>query len=60
LRRLEASTVYLPAPGAGSTFERADYVEGDPTAVEVPDALLPLTRLYTNKAHTNLLVCDLP
>jgi hypothetical protein len=59
-RRLEASTVYLPAPGAGGAFERANYVGGDPTPVEVPDAFLPLTRLYTNKAHTNLLVCDPP
>src|SRR5829696_1830709 len=35
-RRLEASTVYLPAPGAGAAFERADYVGGDPTPVVVP------------------------
>src|ERR687897_902763 len=36
LRRFEASTVYLPAPGAGGALERADYVGGDPTPVEVP------------------------
>src|SRR5215204_2746905 len=35
LRRLEASTVYLPAPGSWGAFERADYVGGDPTPVEV-------------------------
>src|SRR4030095_3214301 len=42
LRRLEASTVYLPAPGAGGAFERADYVRCDPTPVEVPFLRLDL------------------
>src|SRR5215208_3397498 len=71
-RRLEASTVYLPAPGAGRTFERADYVGGDPTPVEVPflrlgprrsrvipDGLLSLTCFYSPAAHEDLLVFDL-
>src|SRR5918997_573899 len=42
LRRLEASTMYLPAPGAGSALERADYIRGDPTPVEVPFLRLDL------------------
>src|SRR5215211_485831 len=42
LRRLEASTVYLPAPCSRGALERADYVRGDPTAVEVPFLRLDL------------------
>src|SRR5215210_3547049 len=41
-RRLEASTGYLPAPCSRSALERADYVRGDPTAVEVPFLRLDL------------------
>src|SRR5215203_2180436 len=33
--RLAASTGYLPAPGSRGTLERANYVGGDPTPVEV-------------------------
>src|SRR5918993_5572732 len=36
LRRLDASTVYLPAPGAGGALKRADCIGGDPTPREVP------------------------
>src|SRR5215208_1975397 len=42
LRRLEASTVYLPAPCSRGALERADYVGGDPTAVEIPFLRLDL------------------
>src|SRR5215204_844164 len=42
LRRLEASTLYLPAPGAGGALERADNIRGDPTPVEVPFLRLDL------------------
>src|ERR671916_2251263 len=42
LRRLDASTVYLPAPGTWGAFKRADYVGGDPTPVEVPFLCLDL------------------
>src|SRR5918994_859711 len=42
LRRLEASTMYLPAPGTGSALERAAYVRGDPTPVEIPFLRLDL------------------
>src|SRR5918992_792648 len=58
LRRLEASTVYLPAPGAGGAFERADYVGCDPTPVEVL-CFMSLTWLYSPAAHEVLLVFDL-
>src|SRR5215203_3719720 len=34
--RLAASTGYLPAPGSRGALERAHYVGGDPTPVEVP------------------------
>src|SRR5918998_1957503 len=42
LRRFEASTSSLPAPGAGDALERADYVRGDPTPVEIPFLRLDL------------------
>src|SRR5215211_402910 len=42
LRRFEASTVYLPAPCSRGALERADYVGGDPTAVEIPFLRLDL------------------
>src|SRR5215211_1737810 len=42
LRRFEASTVYLPAPRSWGALERADYVGGDPTTVEVPFLRLDL------------------
>src|SRR5215207_4652995 len=48
LRRLEASMLYLPAPGSRGALERADYVGGDPTPVEVP--LLRLDLLPPNPA----------
>src|SRR5215218_6557535 len=41
-RRFETSMVSLPAPGSRSTLERADYVGGDPTPVEVPFLRLDL------------------
>jgi hypothetical protein len=56
LRTLEASTVYLPAPGAGGAFE--SVLEPRRTRV-VPDRLLSLTRLYSLTAHEDLLVFDL-
>src|SRR5919107_1511362 len=41
-RRLETSTLSLPAPSSRGTLERADYVGGDPTPVEVPFLRLDL------------------
>src|SRR5215212_3825945 len=41
-RRLEISTLSLPAPGSRGPLERADYVGGDPTSVEVPFLRLDL------------------
>src|SRR5215213_11190276 len=52
LRRLEASTVYLPAPCSWGALERADYVGGDPTPVEVP--FLRLDLLPPNPAPVHL------
>src|SRR5918995_4470464 len=57
LRRLEASTVYLPAPGAGGAFERADYVGCDPTPVEIPFLRLDLLPLHPTSIHPVRIEC---
>src|SRR5215210_5568640 len=51
-RRFETSMVSLPAPGSWSALERADYVGGDPTPVEVP--LLRLDLLPPDPAGIHL------
>src|SRR5215212_2350892 len=51
-RRLETSMLSLPAPGSRGALERADYVGGDPTPVEV--SLLRLDLLPSDPAGVHL------
>jgi hypothetical protein len=64
LRRLDASTVYLPAPGAGSDAAEDDldflvHVLDPRRTRVIPDGLLSLTWFYSPAAHEVLLVFDL-
>src|SRR5919112_209306 len=51
-RRLETSKVSLPTPGSRGALERADYIGGDPTSVEIP--LLRLDLLPPDPAPVHL------